>query len=96
MIADIFSNRKHNPIATELFIRVRKLSFFVFITESYFAVPENVKLNSTHYFITKTPKKGDLNHSSDIDYKDFMNLYESFLLVLLLHQIILYVSKGIF
>ena len=78
MIVDIFSNRKHNPIATELFIRVRKVRFFVFITESYFAVPKNVRLNSTHYFITKTSKKGELNHLSDIDYKYFLNLYESF------------------
>ena len=57
MIADILSNRKLNPIVTELFIRGRKLNiFFVFITQSYFAVPKNSTLNSTH-FSMKIPNK---------------------------------------
>ena len=54
----------------------------VFITQSYFAVPENVRLNSTHYFIMKIPNKQKLhqiafNHSSDIEFKDFMNIYKT-------------------
>ena len=57
IIADMCSNKKHNPIATELFIRGRKLNFFVFITQFYFAVPKNIRLFSTHYFIMKIPNK---------------------------------------
>ena len=54
MIADMLSNKKLNPIVTELFIRSRKLNiYFVIITQSYFAVPKNIRLNSTHYFTTK-------------------------------------------
>ena len=79
MIADMLSNKKLSPIVTELFIRGRKLSIsFVFITQSYFAVPKNIRLNSTHFFIMKIPNKWELqqiafNHSSDID---FMNHYK--------------------
>ena len=82
MIADMLDNRKFNPVVTELFIRGRKLNIsLVFITQSYFAVPKNIRLNSTHYFIMKIPNKQELqqiafNHSSDIDFKDFMNLYK--------------------
>ena len=44
MIADMLSNKTPNPIVTELFIRGRKLNIsFVFITQSYFAVPKNKK-----------------------------------------------------
>ena len=81
MIADMLSNKKLNPIVTELFIRGRKLNIsLVFITQSYFAVPKNIRLNSTHYFIMKIPNKQELqqiafNHSSDIEFQDFMNLY---------------------
>ena len=51
------------------------------ITQSYFAVPKNISLNSTHYFFMKTLNKKELleiafNHSSDIDFRDFMNLYQ--------------------
>ena len=50
MIADVLSNKKLNKIVTELFIRGRKLNIYiVFITQSYFAVPKNLRLNSTHY-----------------------------------------------
>ena len=80
MIAMI-SNNKLNPIVTELFIRGRKFHIsIVFITQSYFKVPKDVRLNSTHFFIMKIPNKRELqqialNHSSDIDFKDFMNIY---------------------
>ena len=48
MIADMLSNKKLNPIVTELFIRGRKLNIsLVFITQSYFAAPKSVRLNST-------------------------------------------------
>ena len=72
----MLSNEKLNPVVTELFIRGRKLSIsLVFITQSYFAVPKNIRLNSTHNFIMKIPNKRELqqivyNHSSDIDFKD--------------------------
>ena len=81
MIADVLRNKKLNLIVTELFIRGKKLNIFlVFITQSYFAVPKNVILNSTHYFVIKIPNKGKFqqiafNRSSDIDFQDFSNLH---------------------
>ena len=78
----MLSNIKPNPIVTELFIRGRKLNIsIVFNTQSCFAVPKNIRLNSRHYFIMKIPKKRELQHiafkhSSDIDFNDFMNLYK--------------------
>ena len=75
MIADMLSNKKHNRIVTELLIRGRKLNIsLVFMTQSYFAVSKNIRLNSTHYFIIKIPNKQELqhiafNHSSDIDFQ---------------------------
>ena len=80
MIADMLSNKELNPIVTELFIRGRKLNIsLVFITQSYFDVRKNIRLNSTHYSIMKIPNKQKLqqialNHLSDIDFKNFMNL----------------------
>ena len=74
--------KKRNPAVTELFIRGRKLNIsLVFTTQSYFAVSKNITLNSTHYFVMKIPNKQVLlqiafNHSSDIDFNDFMNLYK--------------------
>ena len=65
-------------IATELFIRFRKLSMSTaLITQSYFAVSKIIRLNSTHYFIMKIPNKREFqqisfNPSSDIDFQDFM------------------------
>ena len=61
MIADMLSNKKPDPIVTELLIRGRKLKIsLICITQSYFAVPKNIGLNSTHYFIIKIPKKQEL------------------------------------
>ena len=66
----------------ELLIRCRKLNIsLVFITQSYFSVPKDVRLNSTHYLIMKINNKRELqniaiNHSADIDYKDFMKIYK--------------------
>ena len=82
MIADMLSNKKRNPIVTELFISRRKLNItLVFITQSYYAVVKNITLNSTHYFGTKIPNKSNLqqivfHHLSDIDFQDFMNLFK--------------------
>ena len=64
-----------------MFIRGRKLDIsLVFIMQSYFKVPKDVRLNTTHFFIAKIPNKRGLqqiaiNHSSDINTKDFANIY---------------------
>ena len=82
MIADMISNKEINSVVTELFIRGRKLNIsLVFITQSYFKVPIDVRLNSTIFFIMKITNKKEpwqivLNHSSDIDFKDFMKVYK--------------------
>ena len=81
MIEDITTNRKFQAIIKELFIRCMKLNkSLVFITQSYFRVPKEVRLKSTHYLTMKIHNRRDLqqiaiNHSADIDYKDFMNIY---------------------
>ena len=109
-IVDKLNNEKFNSVVTELFIRcLKRNSSLIFITQSYFPVQKNIKLNSRHYFIIKIPNKQVLkqiafNHSLHIDLQDFMNLYEkvtgktfiSLLLILVSHQIILYVSGTIF
>ena len=60
-MAHMISNKKLNPIVTELFIRGRKLNILlVFVTQSYFKVPKDIKLNSTHYFIIKILNKREL------------------------------------
>ena len=72
----MINNHKLNPVVTELFIRGRKRNIsIVFITQSYFKMPKDVRLNSTHFFIMKIPNKRELqpiavNYSSDIDFKD--------------------------
>ena len=84
MIADMINNKKHSSIVTELFIRGKKLNIsFAFIAQSCFKVPKNVRLSSTHFFIMKIPNKRELqqialNHSSDIDFKDFMKIYRKY------------------
>ena len=61
MTADMLRSEKLNPIVTGLFIRGRKLNISLdFITQSYFAVPKNIMLNSTHYYIMKIPNKQEL------------------------------------
>ena len=84
MIADMINNKKLSSIVTELFIRGRKLNIsLVFITQSYFKVPKEVRLNCTHFFIVKIPNKRELqqialNHSSDISSDDFINIYKKY------------------
>ena len=81
MIADIMDNRRFQAIIKELFIRCRKLNIsLVFITQSYFSVPKDVRLNSTHYLIMKINNRRELqniafNHSAGINYKVFMKIY---------------------
>ena len=82
MIADMINNKKLNSVVTELFISCRKLNIsLVFISQSYFKVPKDVRNNSTHFFIMKIPNKRELqqitiNHSSDINTRDFINIYK--------------------
>ena len=78
---DMIHDKKLNSIVTELFIGGRKLNIsLVFITQSYFKIPKDVRLNTSHFFIAKIPNKRDLqqiaiNHSSNISTKDFTNIY---------------------
>ena len=81
MIASIMANKQFQAIVKELFIRCRKLNIsLAFITQSYFLVPKDVRLNSTHFLIIKITNKRELqniatNRSADIDYNDFVNIY---------------------
>ena len=81
IIAEIMSNKKVHAIIKELFIRCRKLNILlVFITQSCFFVPKDVRLNSTHYLLIKINNRKELqniaiNDSAVIYYKDFMKLY---------------------
>ena len=81
MIAYIITNKIFQAIIKELFIRCRKLNIsLVFITKSYFSVPKDVRLNSTHYLIMKINSKREsqniaINHSADINYGDFIKIY---------------------
>ena len=62
MIVDMINNKKFNPLVTELFIRVRKLNIsIVFITQSYFKVPKEIRLNSTHFLSRKLQIKENFN-----------------------------------
>ena len=81
MITHMKANKKLSSISTELFLRWRKLNIsLVFVSKSYFKMPQTIRLNATHYFIIKMSNTGELqqlssNHSSDIDFKDFMKLF---------------------
>ena len=78
MIADMIHNKKLNPVVTELFIRGRKSNVSLVITQSYFDIPKDVRLNTSHFFIAKIPNKREINqiaHSSDVNTKDFVNIY---------------------
>ena len=78
----MINNKKLNAVVIELFIRGRKLNIsIVFITQSYFKVPKDVRLTSRHFFIMKIPNKRELQliaffHSSDTDFKDFIKIYK--------------------
>ena len=84
MIVDMINNKKLNSVVSELFIRGRKLNIsLVFVMQSYFKFTKDVRLKTTHFFITKIPNKRELeqttlNHSSDISTKDFINIYKKY------------------
>ena len=81
MIADIMTNKNFQSIIKELFIMCRKLNIsLVFITQSYFSVSKDVRLNSEHYLIMKVNNRKELqniaiNHFADIDYQYSMKIY---------------------
>ena len=82
MIVDMINNTKLNSIVTESFIKSRESTIsLVFITQSHFKVPKDVRLNSIHFFIMKIPNKRELqeialNHLSEINFKDFIKIYK--------------------
>ena len=75
------TNKKFQAIIKELFIRWRKLNIsLVFIIQSYFSVPKDVRLNLTLFLIMKINNNRESqniarNHSADIDYKDFLKIH---------------------
>ena len=81
MIADIMRSEKFKAIVKELFIRCRKLNIsIVFITQSYFRTPKDVRLNGTHYILMKIGKKKELKsiieeNSGHLHFKDFLKIY---------------------
>ena len=80
-IADMMTNKKCQAIIKELFIRCRKVNILLaFITQSYFSIPKDVRLNSKHHLIMKIDNKKELqniaiNHAAFIDYEDFVKIY---------------------
>ena len=77
MIADMIINEKLNSIVTELVIRGRKLNIsIVFITQPYFKIPKDVRLNTTQIPNKRKLQQISLNHSSDIDFKDFIKIHK--------------------
>ena len=81
MISHVISNKKAQQILKGLFIRCRKLNISLcFLTQSYFSVPKDVRLNCTSYIIFKLNSNRELqniaiNDSADIYYKDFVKIY---------------------
>ena len=77
------TNKNFQAIIKELFIRCKKLNIcLIFITQSSFSVPKEVRLNPTHYVIMKIHNKRKLqqtpiNHSADIDCKDSLRIYRN-------------------
>ena len=81
MISHVMSDKKVQQSSKDLFIRCRKLNTSLcFLTQSYVSVPKDVRLNCTHYILFKLNNERELqiiaiNHSTDIDYKDFIKIY---------------------
>ena len=81
IISHVMSDKKAQQVLKDLFIRCRKLNISLcFLTQYYFSVPKYVRLNCTHYFIFKLNNMRELqniaiNHSTAIDYKDFVKIY---------------------
>ena len=84
IIADIMSNKNFWAIIKELLIRCRKVNIsLVFITQSYFFVLKDIRLNSTLYLIMKINNRKKLqniviNHSGDLNYNDFVRIYREY------------------
>ena len=84
MISQVMSNKKAQRVLKELFSRCRKLNInLCFLSQSYFSVPKDVRLNCTHYINFKLNSKRELqniaiNHSADINYKDFVKIYRDY------------------
>ena len=83
MISHVMPNKKAQQVLKDLFIRCRKLNISLyFLTQSYFSVPKDVRFNCTHYIIFKIHNQRELqniaiNHSANIDYKDFVRFIET-------------------
>ena len=80
IISHVMSNKKSQQVLKELFIRCRKLKISLILTQSYISAPKDVRLDCIHYIIFKLNNKRELqnmaiNHSGDIDYKDFVKIY---------------------
>ena len=92
----MINNKKLNTVVTELFIRGRKLNIsIVFITQSYFKMPKDVRLNSTHFFIMKIPNKRELqqiilNNSSVLTLKFLLKFIKNALQNHILFQLMIH------
>ena len=81
MIADIEYNKNFKRMIKELFYRARKINVsIVFITQSYFRVLKDPRLDSTHYILMKIGNKKELKsiaeeQSGHLDSKDFLKMY---------------------
>ena len=73
----MINNKKLNAVVTELFIRSRKQNIsLVFITQSYFKIPKDVRLNTTHFFIMEIPNKRELQQIAINHLSEFSNIYK--------------------
>ena len=78
MIAVMINDKKLTLVVTELFIRGRKLNIsIVLLTQSYSKLPEEVRLNTTHFFFLRELQQIAINHYSDIDFKHFLKIYKN-------------------
>ena len=77
------SNKRFQAILKELFVRCRKLNISLDLSRNFILVfQKNTRLNSTHYLIMIINNRRDLqqiaiDHSADIDYKDFLKIYRN-------------------
>ena len=75
------SHLHENKQLPKLFIRGRKLFIsLVFITQSYFRIPNDIRINCTHYLLMEITNRKELqniatDHSCEIDYADSLKLY---------------------
>ena len=82
MIADVMNNKKYQAIPKDLFIRSRKINVSViFISQSYFRISRDVRLNSSHFILMKLNDPREINniannHSLTLSNKQFINLYK--------------------